>query len=96
MGIQIEIDSFDELHPWILWITRALGLPSGGTPPEPYWRPLETWRRVLRTMYFVGRASVWLPSEEEYIVKQASEWLLLQEEYQRRSRGWALGPEHNS
>ena len=23
---------------------------TGGTPPEAFWRPLVTWRRMLRTM----------------------------------------------
>ena len=51
MGIHIEIDSFDELCPWITWIQRAPGHLGGGTPPEPYYaRPLLTWRRVLRTI----------------------------------------------
>ena len=34
----------------ISWIKGGPGPQTGGTPPEPIWRPLATWRRVLRTM----------------------------------------------
>ena len=50
MGTSVENLSNDELEPEISWVKGVPGYPSGGTPPEAIWRPLETWRRVLRTI----------------------------------------------
>ena len=41
--------SFGGLEPEISWSKGGPGTPTGGTPPEAIWRPLLTWRRVLRT-----------------------------------------------
>ena len=49
--VSIEFVSFDELEPEISWVKRFLGTPSGGTPPGAFWRPMGTWRRMLRTMF---------------------------------------------
>ena len=47
----VENSSFDELESEISWIKGGPGLQTGGTPPRPIWRPLVTWRRVLRTIF---------------------------------------------
>ena len=48
--LSIEFVSFDKLEPEISWVKGVLGTQTGGTPPGAFWRPLGTWRRVLRTM----------------------------------------------
>ena len=53
MGIHVENSSFDELEPEISWVKGVPGVHGGGTPPAAFWRPLETWRRVLRTIYIL-------------------------------------------
>ena len=50
MRVHVENSSFDELEPEISWVKGVPGKQTGGTPPGAFWRPLETWRRVLRTM----------------------------------------------
>ncbi len=46
----VEISSYGELQGEISGIKGVSGPQTGGPPPEPMWRPLLTWRRVLRTM----------------------------------------------
>ena len=48
--VHVENESFDELEPEISWIKGVSGVQTGGPPLEPIWRPLRTWRRVLRTI----------------------------------------------
>ena len=51
MTIDVENFSFDELESEMSWDKWVPGEPSGGTPLEAFWRPLGTWRRVLRTIF---------------------------------------------
>ena len=47
--IDVEFILFHCFESEILWIKGGSGIQTGGTPPEPVWHPLLTWRRVLRT-----------------------------------------------
>ena len=49
MGITDLNKIFHKLEPEISWIKGRSGARTGGPPPEPIWRHLVTWRRVLRT-----------------------------------------------
>ena len=55
MAINVENSSFGQLDPEISLVKGVSGTPSGGPPLRPIWRPLVTWRRVLRTMKFSER-----------------------------------------
>ena len=57
MRINIEISSFGELLGEISGVKGVPKLQTGGPPSEPIWRPLVTWRRVLRTIIHVEISS---------------------------------------
>ena len=52
----VEFVSFDELEPEISWIKGGPGPQTGGPPPRAFWRPLVTWRRMIRTIIGVHLA----------------------------------------
>ena len=49
MRIHVEFILFHGFEPEISWVKGESPPQTGGTPPEPIWRHLVTWRRVLRT-----------------------------------------------
>ena len=51
MIISIENLLFYELEPKISRVKGVPGTQTGGTPPGAIWRPLRTWRRMLRTIF---------------------------------------------
>ena len=59
MGSDVENLSFDELQPEISWDKGVPGAQTGGTPPEAFWRPLGTWRKVLRTIFESADLGSW-------------------------------------
>ena len=50
MWVQTLDVSFGDLEPEISWSKGGPGTSTGGPPLEAVWRPLLTWRRVVRTI----------------------------------------------
>ena len=51
MGIHFKFILFHGFELEISWLKGGPGVQTGGPPPEPIWRPLVTWRRMLRTIF---------------------------------------------
>ena len=50
MGIDVEFLFFHRFAVEISSVKGGVGVQTGGPPLEPVWRPMVTWRRVLRTI----------------------------------------------